>query len=355
VKRVAQLDGVRGIAVLVVILHNQRFDFPSLGLPTLFAQGWMGVDLFFALSGFLITGILLDADRSGDYFKNFYARRCLRIWPLYYSALLFMFVVVPLSRPSIAAAVFERSDPWWSYPLYLQNFFVSQPTSAVGLLAVTWSLAIEEQFYLVWPCVVWLCSRTQLCLTAGGVIVVAPLLRFYLLEQGFDVYTNVFCRVDGIMWGALLAVAVRSGSFQPQLRRAWVAWAASALVALLAATYHVDWIVYSLSAFASIAFVYLALFSTHPWLQRVVTNRFLVYTGTISYGLYLLHKVPFDLVKSVPLDRYSIITLPLMLAFCYAVATLSWVLLERPFLQLKRFFDANTVAFRTVPPAVAAS
>src|SRR5207248_1231599 len=151
-QKIPQLDGIRGVAILVVILHNSgRF-------PRLFANGWMGVDLFFVLSGFLITGILLDTKESESYFKNFYARRCLRIWPLYYSLLLFMFVLVPLLRPSEAHIIFEKSSPWWAYPLFLQNFLIPISTNAAGPLAITWSLAIEEQFYLVWAVVVLYCS-----------------------------------------------------------------------------------------------------------------------------------------------------------------------------------------------------
>ena len=113
---------------------------------------------FFVLSGFLITGILVDTKRSEGYFKNFYARRCLRIWPLYYSVLFFMFVVVPLLSPSVGSIVVARSSPWWAYPFFLQNFLVYHSASAAGPLGVTWSVAIEEQFYVVWPVIVRCCS-----------------------------------------------------------------------------------------------------------------------------------------------------------------------------------------------------
>ena len=121
-KRVPQLDSVRGLAVLVVLLHNtDKHQYTGF----VARNGWMGVDLFFVLSGFLITGILLDTKGTDGYFRKFYARRCLRIWPLYYCALIFMFVVVPVLRPSEAHRIFEpRSMPWWSYFVYLQNFLV---------------------------------------------------------------------------------------------------------------------------------------------------------------------------------------------------------------------------------------
>src|SRR5205823_4965141 len=187
------------ITILLVILHNERSVFPSLHLERLFANGWMGVDLFFVLSGFLITGILLDSTPSDRYVTNFYARRCLRIWPLYYALLVFMFVIVPRLRPSDAHAVFDKSSPWWAYPLFLQNVLLPSPTNAAGPLAVTWSLAIEEQFYLVWPWVVRYASRAQIRRLALLVIGLSPALRLALSAYGVNLYTNVFCRLDGLM------------------------------------------------------------------------------------------------------------------------------------------------------------
>src|SRR5271170_5523247 len=105
-KRIRQLDAVRGMAVLVVFLHNTDI-YPSLHVGLIASNGWMGVDIFLVLSGLLITEICIDTKKSEGYFKNFYARRFLRIWPLYYSALLFMFVIVPLLRPSEVNTVFS--------------------------------------------------------------------------------------------------------------------------------------------------------------------------------------------------------------------------------------------------------
>src|SRR5580704_19259125 len=153
-QKVPQLDAVRGVAILLVIFHNASERFPRLHLQGVFANGWMGVDLFFVLSGFLITGILIDTKQSEGYLKDFYARRCLRIWPLYYSLIFFMFVVVRFLNPSEFHTVVQTSSPWWAFPLFLQNFLLPVSTDAAGPLGVTWSLAIEEQFYLIWPLIV---------------------------------------------------------------------------------------------------------------------------------------------------------------------------------------------------------
>jgi peptidoglycan/LPS O-acetylase OafA/YrhL len=347
-KKIPQLDAVRGLAVLLVLLHNTD-KYPSLHLHLISDNGWMGVDLFFVLSGFLITGILLDTRQSERYFRNFYARRCLRIWPLYYSALLFMFVIVPILRPSEANTVFApRSSPWWAYPIFLQNFLVPIPTMATGALGVTWSLAVEEQFYLVWPLVVRFCSEAQLRKIAIAVICLSPALRFYLSLHHVNIYSNTFCRLDGLMAGALLALVIHSVSFSPSkfLTPAWITFVVTAPLALIVETvFRARWIVFSLTALASVSFVYLALFSTQKWLQAFLTTRFLVYTGTISYGIYLLEKIPLDAAKTFHLDKHPFLALPLTVAATYSMAALSWNLLEKPFLRLKRFFEP-----RTIPP-----
>lgn len=345
-QKVPQLDALRGLAILLVIFHNASEKFPALHLQGLFANGWMGVDLFFVLSGFLITGILLDTKLSEGYLKNFYARRCLRIWPLYYSVIFFMFVVLPLLSRSEGRSIFEKSSPWWAYPLFLQNFLISPvSTAAAGALGVTWSLAIEEQFYLVWPWIVKFCSYAQLRRIAIAVICLSPVLRFYLARHHIDLYTNVFCRLDGLMAGAFLAFVVRTDNFLPSkfIRRAWISLLIAAPLAFLTEALHARWVVFSWSAVASAAFVYLSLFSSQKWLQAGLMNPFLVYTGTISYGLYLLHKISFGMVQTLRLDRYPFLIMPTILLASYALAALSWHLLEKPFLRLKRFFESKPV------------
>jgi len=345
-QRVRQLDAIRCVAVLVVLLHNTDV-YPSLHLGLIANNGWMGVDLFFVLSGFLITGILIDTKKSKGYFKNFYIRRCLRIWPLYYSALLFMFVVVPILHPSEVQTVFgARSSPWWAFPLFLQNFLVQVPTKAASLLGVTWSLAVEEQFYLVWPLVVRFCPGAQLRKIAFGVICISPALRFYLSMHGVNIYSNTFCRLDGLMAGALLALFVRSSSFMPSrfVTGAWITLCASTSLALFIDLFHARWIVFSFVALASVSFVYLSLFSKQKQLQAILANRFLVYTGMISYGIYVLEKIPLDIVKAFHLEKDPFLAFPFTVAATYIMAGLSWNLLEKPFLKLKRFFDGTTTS-----------
>jgi peptidoglycan/LPS O-acetylase OafA/YrhL len=342
-RKIPQLDAVRGLAILVVMLHNLSLRYPIFHSQQLFKNGWMGVDLFFALSGFLITGILIDTRQSQRYFKNFYARRCLRIWPLYYSVIFFMFVVLRFLNPPEFHTVLETSSPWWAFPLFLQNFLLPVSTNAVGPLGVTWSLAIEEQFYLFWPLVLRYCSLTQLRRLAITELCVSPALRYYLSVRHVDLYTNVFGRLDALMAGALLAILLRSQNFVPAkfIKRAWILFVIATSLAFLTEGFQARWIVFSFTALASGSFIYLALFCEQKWLQAVMNNRFLVYTGTISYGLYLLHKISSGMVQTLHLDRNPYLLYPIILLGSYALAAFSWNLLEKPFLKLKRFFEAG--------------
>ena len=341
-KRVPQLDAVRGIAVLVVLFHNTDKERVFGVLSHL---GWMGVDLFFVLSGLLITGVLLDTKGKEGYFRNFYARRCLRIWPLYYAVLLFMFVVVPLVRPSEAHQVFDsRAMPWWSYLVFIQNFLVPSITNATGPLGVTWSLAVEEQFYLVWPLLVYFCSTERLRKVAIVVVCLSPLLRLFLAARGIDIYANTFCRLDGLMAGALLAMFVRSSAkkFDTYVPVAWCALLLGLPLAIVAEGYHARWIVFSLAALAFTSFVYLALFAQQRWVRLILTNRFLVYSGLISYGIYLLEKIPADMAKSLHLRWHPLAIFLAASVATYCLATLSWFFMEKPCMGLKRFFEVNS-------------
>jgi peptidoglycan/LPS O-acetylase OafA/YrhL len=157
--------------------------------------------------------------------------------------------------------------------------------------------------------------------------------------------------LDGLMAGALLALLVRSDNFVPSklLRTAWITLAMAAPLAFLTSEFDAKWIVYSFTAIASAAFVYIALFSAQKWLQAVMTNRFLAYTGSISYGLYLLHKIPFGMVQALHLDKWPALPLAIIFLASYALAALSWNLLEKPFLNLKRFFASKPTVTDCLP------
>jgi peptidoglycan/LPS O-acetylase OafA/YrhL len=342
-EKIPQLDALRGIAILLVIAHNATLHYGTTSyLHPLFDRGWMGVDLFFVLSGFLISGILLDTRETPNYFKNFYARRVLRIWPLYYCLLALMFVVLPRVSASQGVAIFAKSSPWWAYPLFMQNFLLPLSTDAAGPLGVTWSLAIEEQFYLVWPIIVRFLSRRQVALLAIVEIAASPVLRYFLASHHIHIYANFFCRLDGLMLGGFLAALVRSKDFvrERYIGLALAVLAVAAPLAVIMDSRQAEWIVFTFTSLAAGATVYLAMFWQQKWFQWPLANRFLLFTGTISYGLFLLHKIAFAGVDGLLVNyaRHPLVTLGVILIGSYVLAITSWNVLEQPFLRLKRFF-----------------
>jgi peptidoglycan/LPS O-acetylase OafA/YrhL len=342
--RLPQLDGVRGIAILLVMLVNTSDKYPQLHLQHFVGNGWMGVDLFFVLSGFLITGILLGSKTDPRYFRNFFVRRVLRILPLYYAILLLMFGLLPILRPAEGHLIFAKSSPWWAYPLFLQNVLVASPTLAVGPLGASWSVAIEEQFYLLWPLVVRYCSLAQLRRIAAVMIVVSAPLTLYLQAHHVLIYSNVFCRQVGLMSGALLAVLVRSEGFvtAKSVKIAWPAFIITLAIASVAEELNARWLAFTFVALAAASFIFLALYAEQSWLQTMLQNRFLMYTGTISYGLYLLHKLPGDVAQMLHLHEHPAAVLPVIFLGSYALAVLSYNFFEKPFLRLKRLFPSES-------------
>ena len=207
-KHIDALDGLRAIAILLVLLVHCGLCYIVNSTPRvsiwqdIVVNGRSGVDLFFVLSGFLITGILLDTRDRNDYFPRFYWRRALRIWPVYYA---FIFAAL-LIHPRVFSGVGFRS-----FALYYRNFLPVHPFADL-YFGQFWSLCVEEQFYLVWPVIVFfLPGRLRLPLI-GTLMVTAMLLRFALLHHGmteYMVYRLPFCRMDSLAAGAGIAVLIR--------------------------------------------------------------------------------------------------------------------------------------------------
>jgi peptidoglycan/LPS O-acetylase OafA/YrhL len=355
-KHIPQLDVLRGLAVLEVMLYHASELAPSLHLGRLFRFGYTGVDLFFVLSGFLITGILIESKKHANYFKNFYARRVLRIWPLYYALLIFTFLVLPAIRPSLTSTIFERSHPWQSYLFLLQNL------TAIGqkgfdTLRVTWSLAIEEQFYLVWPVMVWLVPRRSLKSLALSAVLLSMALRWSTimgLIPSINIYTNTLTRLDGLGLGAFLAIWI------PEAEAGNVKRIGMMVVGLfLPITIAVLWLNYGhWSAYALVSICFAGLLCAAINVPGFSRSKFLKYTGKISYALYLVHVPIFQMAHAewfrdyikVPWKPGSEILLLLAgFGICYGLATASWHFFESRFMPLKSRFQDVSEGVQLIP------
>ena len=339
--RIVELDALRGLAAVVVVLfHSSQKRIPC---------GWAAVDLFFVLSGFLITSIILRHGSSPGFLKSFYARRALRVWPIYYALVAVLVVLSPLlARPTRWAGLPYTLTFTQSLPLY----WSTTSTTFSDYFGHSWTLAVEEQFYLLWPPLVLIAGRKRLPLLALGCLAVSSVLRL----RGFNI-TLLGARSDGLALGGLLAAIVYSEgvSHRSKLRHIGL-FSVSVLVGLVILIAvggfgllrvlerdiaRMSWTIlgFNLLWFGVVGLIVLG--QGHRLLAPLRTAS-LQRLGTISYGLYLYHLVIILFIRDVftslghpgwPLWREA-----LTLLICWAVARLSWRYLEEPVLRFKRFF-----------------
>jgi peptidoglycan/LPS O-acetylase OafA/YrhL len=364
------LDGVRGLAILLVMMVHLRVMNSTTIVDKLFSygsgMGWIGVDLFFVLSGFLITGILYDAKGSPHYFRNFYARRTLRIFPLYYVVVCLALIAAPNIEPLEPYLTGPRPlENAWTHWFYLSNFAIAaEQQFGSGVLIVAWSLAIEEQFYLLWAPVVRYLSLATLQRLCIELMAIALLLRIGMVW--YDVYPAAlyvlpFTRMDALAFGSLIALLGRKEGGLARLKRpATIAAACASLVVLGATVWDRDpsWggeatqtIGYTALAVFFGSFLVIALEAApRQVIRRALLHPFLRAMGTYSYALYLLHLPVRGLIRDHLFGPEAFPTvlgsqLPGQLIFylvaavpCIALAWVSWHVFEKHFLKMKARF-----------------
>ncbi|GAB4481167.1 MAG: acyltransferase [Anaerolineales bacterium] len=366
-ERVPELDGMRGLAILMVLLYHilQRNPVAMTGpfftrLSRFAEMGWAGVDLFFVLSGFLITSILLRTKKQPGYFQKFYARRILRIFPLYYSAITLLFIAMPLISPEQTEAA-RALWPWYFF--YLQNW--GNALSLIPTLfsiGITWSLAIEEQFYLFWPSIVYRLDNKKLGWLAGLLALFSLGLRLLiasrfrkLLDYNKFFYFATITRLDSLLLGALIALA-----FQSEAPKKWLRALAAPVLAVslglviffasrqpdspLVDNYPMYTYGYSLIALASAALiVMLTSYRPQNFLRRLFRGAFLRFFGKYSYALYLLQTIPLLVFQRLFQNQTGFLNWmaynSLVPLACVLLALLSWNLLETRVLALKKYFE----------------
>jgi peptidoglycan/LPS O-acetylase OafA/YrhL len=371
--RIFELDGLRGFAILIVIVrhyvggaeHTQLgFFFHHLLLAT--SIGWSGVDLFFVLSGFLIGGILLDARASSDYFRIFYLRRVFRIFPIYYLWILPYALYVGGALWLFPGRYFVNSRDLVQIPVqvfFLRDFLMAgMPPLAFQWLSVTWSLAVEEQFYLVAPLLVRFLKGKQLLIVLTSIVALTPLLRFVLFQHGYapQAYYSMPCRADCLACGILIAIAWRQPSWRLYLvshphvlRRALIVF----LVGLGVLTWWllhpmgVVTITLALSWIALLWSTLLLYLLSHPTSRLAAIARWppLRYLGKISYCVYLVHDAFNYFVHRMLLhagpqiyNLQGVFATLLALLLTISVASISWHYLEQPLLRRSHRYSFTT-------------
>jgi len=370
------LDGLRGLAILLVLVeHFVRLHSTTVvgRLISSFADaGWIGVDLFFVLSGFLITGILLQAKGGEGYFRNFYLRRVLRIFPLYYGCLILIYAGIPrlhLLGPEETSGLLRTQGWYWSY---LSNVM----TARVGWEGTPqpvfhfWSLAVEEQFYLVWPLLVWLLPERRIKLACAGAMLGSLLLRLGLRamgESGVVSYVLTPTHLDPLAAGAWLAAVAREPGGVARLKRGVRPLFALSVVVVVAIILTGHGKVANSLAMESVGYPLLAvgcaaaLVGAVTSQERSLLGRFwrsgaMAYLGRRSYAIYVLHPLLLFLVVrwgyDVPwfaarfgseLVGQSFFAAG-MVAMSAGVAYVSWHAYEEPFLRLKSRFPMSAPA-----------
>lgn len=339
------LDGIRGIAALMVVIFH-FFTYPNAKYlinislyQRLTEFGQHGVSLFFVLSGFVITRILLNNRENKNYFQSFYFRRVLRILPLYYLFLFVYYIFTPLLTNTDGIAL-KSQMPFY---FYLQNFseILNIKTSGPGHY---WSLAVEEHFYMLWPLVIYIVHPRYIVKLIGVIIFAVFVLKYYMLENGFSINKFTFTRIDQILLGAYLAVLELKGYFSKKnslkimlligisvLPLAFIVYVSSAFFPFLK----------EMTKYLFLGLIFFSLIGTlialkeDQLINQILSGSILQYLGRISYGIYIWHVLALLILNKFLISQILIIDLLFTIGLTVIMAHFSYFYFEKIFLRFK--------------------
>jgi peptidoglycan/LPS O-acetylase OafA/YrhL len=369
------LDGIRGLAIIGVLLTHASSTIQNKLAARLFQVGWSGVDLFFVLSGFLITGILIDTKLAVNRGRSFYARRILRIFPIYYLTLGIVLIAQARWAWIATAADMPSLLDRLSYVFYFKDLssLWTHGKASQTMLGHFWSLAVEEQFYFVWPLLVWRLSTKAVYKLCGIALVCTLALRIIAGAYfGYGVWIQFFplTRADGLFAGSALA-ALLASHYRPSKKLLAGFTVASGLGLVVVALTGYRQFFYSGPYMATIGFSSLAILFTvliayclefgDGTLPQALQAGWLRAFGRYSYGLYVFHLPVYYAFDHVAKDilaiefplrtGYSFLYVGLEIATSYGIAWISFNFFEERFLRLKRYFDpafADTVPVKAI-------
>ena len=368
-RHTASLDGLRGVAISLVFLYHYYPRQSSNPISVVASIGWIGVDIFFVLSGFLITGILFDTLGKTHNLRNFFARRALRLFPVY---LLMVALVVALAHP-LHIPLGWKDVPFFAYGAnFCPAFGIVPDFGPYVRFRHLWSLAVEEQFYLLWaPLVCLLGSRRRIVMACFVGITTAVVLRVVGVNHvsTITLYQNIFTRMDSILCGSLLALALRGDNSESWLNRSRLHWAFVLGVLIIGSCFVLSRSLHS----ERIPTLRVGYFGSDLWctallgltlLPATQVNRWtnspvLRFIGRYSYGLYLWHDIPghaFDRWATYsqhlfrPMWLSSLVGTASLFGFCLLLAIASYHAIELPCLHLKRYFTYDAPSPRESYP-----
>lgn len=340
------LDGVRGIAALMVVIYH-IFYYPNLSYLTNLATyqkltdfGRHGVPIFFVLSGFVITRILLNTRENNDYFRSFYKKRVLRILPLYYLFLFIFYALFPLISENGVRVDFSLQVPFY---FYLQNMIEVFNIKAAGP-GHYWTLSIEEHFYILWPLAVYLVKPKNLGKLIGILLIMVLILRFYMLNAGLPIDKFTFTRIDQILLGAYLALLESRNFFRENRNIIKIGLTGLLAFPFVIGIYFITDKFFVLSEMTGQSFLglfffgmigYLIFLKDDSIINRILASRILQFFGKISYGIYVWHVLIIMFLNRHLITGILIIDITLPLVLTIFIAHLSYKYYESIFLKMK--------------------